>query len=399
MIKRSIQIMAFFIPAVGMIAGLAAAPMITAMLLLIVINTWRHHRTQCHFYKIGGLSKSIILFLSFAFCSCFWSPYIVSSILLWAQISCLILMLLFVISQKSHVEIIMPSLVYGILTAIVLFYIEYFTDGIISRNVRIIVQEKGHHGFALSLLDRGCALLAVYAWIAIGYIFKRSKLAAVLLYLVTLLTLSTSDSTSGFVAFILASIACIMLYCSNMKLVRLMTVGLLAATVMMPIFAHQEDPLILSDRYLGSKLSWQHRLFIWDFVADKAMEKPIFGHGFNSSRYLGDDKVVIYQNTVLPILPLHPHNNILQIWLEMGCIGLALFALMLTRITSKIQYFTGISAPLASACLISYFIIGMISFNIWQLWWVCTGIFAIYMIVGNEELKRNEVNDSVDFAR
>ena len=73
-----------------------------------------------------------------------------------------------------------------------------------------------------------------------------------------------------------------------------------------------------------------HRRVIWSFSKQKILERPLFGHGIFSSRDIGDQyKILDNVNQILPAIPLHPHNNILQIWLELGVVGIILFYIFL----------------------------------------------------------------------
>ena len=69
-----------------------------------------------------------------------------------------------------------------------------------------------------------------------------------------------------------------------------------------------------------------HRLIIWSYVKKKILEKPIIGNGF-SSRNIANETLITERGTNYQLIPLHPHNSILQIWLELGIIGLFLFFL------------------------------------------------------------------------
>ena len=60
-----------------------------------------------------------------------------------------------------------------------------------------------------------------------------------------------------------------------------------------------------------------HRLIIWSFAKEKILNKPVFGNGW--SKHLGEQTSVIdINNQILPAIPLHPHNGVMQIWLELG---------------------------------------------------------------------------------
>ena len=70
--------------------------------------------------------------------------------------------------------------------------------------------------------------------------------------------------------------------------------------------------LILEEKML-------HRRVIWSFSKEKILEKPLFGHGMFSSKVIGDQyKIKNIDNKMLSAIPLHPHNSILQLWLELG---------------------------------------------------------------------------------
>ena len=73
-------------------------------------------------------------------------------------------------------------------------------------------------------------------------------------------------------------------------------------------------------------------------------------------------------------LPLHPHNNILQITLELGLVGIFLFFLMIQLCIQGIWKLNSNPCYLCmlSGTLLSFLIISSISYGIWQSWWVCT---------------------------
>lgn len=68
-----------------------------------------------------------------------------------------------------------------------------------------------------------------------------------------------------------------------------------------------------------------YRINIWRFVADKIAEQPVLGWGAGSSRRLGTDAIGVLTDPTFGELgepiPIHPHNAILQVWLEFGIVG------------------------------------------------------------------------------
>lgn len=138
--------------------------------------------------------------------------------------------------------------------------------------------------------------------------------------------------------------------------------------------------------------SWDARLDIWEFAAEKILRKPFLGWGFDSSRHFGK------------AIPLHPHNMSIQVGLELGYIGLfvlaAVWVLIILRIgrgapqasaepLTELRDLSSASAaaaadprPYAMAALSALFVMAQLSFGIWQEWWLAlmTLVTAIYLM-------------------
>jgi len=381
MLNKTLQVLAFLLLPVTMLAGLAAAPLIASLMLLLCMRLY-----SGSIYSIFSY-KAIFVFLLWSIISCIWSPHSMDSFILIIRVCLLVFAGLFIAqninqirTQELVVTVIQP-ICYGSCLAVILFIIEYYTHGAISTTARNIIGSSKSF-FYLHFMDRGCSILTVFAWPMILHLLNSNKqILAIIFYAIVFTILIMSDSLASSLAFVCSGISFIILKISNMKVRILILPAMLASIILVPILAYKQDPIFLSDKYFHSKASAQHRLFIWHFVSHEAVKTPIIGRGFDSSRYIGDGQVVHYNNSEWSVLPLHPHNNILQIFLETGVIGLILFAALITSICLHIQKLKHSNAgACAFACLISYFCIGMIAFGAWQLWWVATGVFAFVMI-------------------
>jgi exopolysaccharide production protein ExoQ len=157
-----------------------------------------------------------------------------------------------------------------------------------------------------------------------------------------------------------------------------------------------------------NKASALHRLYIWDFAAERIADKPVLGWGLDASRRMpgGDEKVVIYRcdaegkpTGLRPrvdgtVLPLHPHNAILQVWLELGGIGA-----LIGFVTVGVLLFRAFSAPawrsrMAQAGFTAAWFggmsVGLVSFGVWQEWFlsalfVAAGVAALAARMGSEQ--------------
>jgi len=382
-----IKTLTFIIPSLGMIAGLSAA----STIILFLVSLLSHLKNKLTFPMKN--IKLELIFIFWCVLSCFWSPNPIASLLMCLQVIPVIFLGLIVkknINKLTFQEIRIESpLIWTLFVAISLFFIEYFSSGLISLTFRKIFQTSSTKSFQLYDLDRGCALFSLVAWIVIGIFVSRKRyFLSYILYIFTLYMLSMSDSLATFLAFAVSGLIIIISKLVTLKFIQFVSFCLILGSLLMPIIAYKIEPRFIADNYSQYiPDSAKHRLFIWHFVSNKIIEKPIFGSGFGSSKIISsnNDQMIEYKGYHWSPLPLHPHNNIMQIFLETGLIGLLLFLALAYKFLKQIEFAILDKKEfnfglIAFACFINYYIIGMISFNIWQLWWVCTGIWSSIII-------------------
>lgn len=175
---------------------------------------------------------------------------------------------------------------------------------------------------------------------------------------------------------------------------RLIGAGLGVVILAMPLLV-AAIPALPVERLPASAL---HRMLIWDFTAARIAERPLLGWGMEASREIpgGRDQPASaaldrmrvadpalrrwFAEPHVQILPLHPHNGALQLWLELGGIGAAIAALL--------AWFLGVAAarapsPAAAAgALASAAVTAMLSFGAWQAWWVAAMLLAAAACAG-----------------
>jgi len=117
--------------------------------------------------------------------------------------------------------------------------------------------------------------------------------------------------------------------------------------------------------------NWGYRVEIWRYAHELIQGRIIEGYGFDSARVLGGAA------TMLPSFEgkttfLHPHNGMLQIWLELGGIGVAL--LLATAILGFRRLLTSSPADMVLAIICATIatsaVLWSLSFGVWQGWWL-----------------------------
>ena len=144
------------------------------------------------------------------------------------------------------------------------------------------------------------------------------------------------------------------------------------------VFTQAVTQASFGDRLADVPTSLQHRLGIWEFAATRTLDRPLFGHGFDASREIDRAERGLVHLTTPGLnwdperMPLHPHNIALQLWLELGVIGIVLFSGLLVAVAQAIQRAGGDRVRMAahSATLISVLVFMSLSFGAWQSWWI-----------------------------
>jgi O-antigen ligase len=142
--------------------------------------------------------------------------------------------------------------------------------------------------------------------------------------------------------------------------------------------------------------SYTHRLFIWHSATTRIFERFWTGFGFGSSRFCdlglkGDDISVAAGNAqqilLAPEACVHPHNFMLQIWLELGAIGVILGSLTWI-IYWRRQYHKSDSYYIAFWA--SALCVAATSISIWQSWWLflLVTLVPIYSEKNNSNFNR-----------
>lgn len=111
-----------------------------------------------------------------------------------------------------------------------------------------------------------------------------------------------------------------------------------------------------------------HRLEIWQFVIDYAMQNPLYGYGIEAARFIKDFKPLYLFHEETKVL--HPHNFAVQIWIEFGLIGALLSAALLIKLSWHIFSMPEQSRKYAYIFFILFLVNASISYGLWQSWWI-----------------------------
>ncbi|MDB9971880.1 O-antigen ligase family protein [Alphaproteobacteria bacterium] len=139
-----------------------------------------------------------------------------------------------------------------------------------------------------------------------------------------------------------------------------------------------------------------HRLLVWEYVGKTILNKLIIGHGIGTSRLIGQNIILNVPPKNLTIkggIPLHPHNNFLEIWLELGLLGTLIISLIWIKIIKfgitirKNSYILGTGV---CTSIITTFVISNLTFGMFQAWWMASlGLFFLLIVITSKQKNNN----------
>jgi O-antigen ligase len=219
------------------------------------------------------------------------------------------------------------------------------------------------------------AILTILAWPVSAFLVRRKKTpVAVFLFAAVFVTAYLHEYNSGMIALIFGALA----FALAWFVPRCWFAGPMAAVLAGGILLAPLVPLKVLDpvafaRNPSVPQAAVHRLHIWRFTAGRIMEKPVLGWGMNASRVIPRRKEQArddVRGTYGQLMPLHPHNFALQVWLETGAPGavlVALFAVVLLRRIGGAN-----SGRPGTALFAGQFFTGVgilaFGFGVWQSW-------------------------------
>jgi exopolysaccharide production protein ExoQ len=277
----------------------------------------------------------------------------------------------------------------GGLALLALLSLEVFAQGAL---LRLVVPDQGpllpgQKRYIIDVAARGAAVLAPLTLIYAYLIYARTGRAAlaVLFVAASLVVCKVSTMDAAWVAVAMGCLAFgAALIAPRLALIGVFG-GLIAYAVLAPVistFILTTDVLPMTGPMDMELIGTQTRIGIWQEASRLIAQHPLLGHGFDSARELAKTAPTI-AGTPYPSLPLHTHNAFLQIWLELGAIGIAIVLAMLALaaralwpLTSPSMTVRPLHLAVTLGTIASTAAVALISFGVWQHWWLATWMFA-----------------------
>ncbi len=219
----------------------------------------------------------------------------------------------------------------------------------------------------------GLCALVVLIWPPLYVLMQEGKIRLALLsFLLLVIGVGLMHSLSAKLGLIASAVVFILVWAAPRWAPLLLAFALPVLFFVTPFvtqwFVHA--PYILAHMEQLQRLS-SMRVLIWQGLVDSARGHAWLGWGMKSSALIPLSNITL-AHMGLSEPPRHPHNAPLQVWLELGNVGLLLVTATLVVVIHRTA--EAMQAPIAKAAVLAtiaaYLGGGLASFGIWQIWWV-----------------------------
>lgn len=279
------------------------------------------------------------------------------------------------------------SLTLGLVLFFAMLLSDISTDGALSR---LLHDGSGKSVDGLmSKLNRGVSIVALLTWTAIIFLYSVGRMGlGLVLGLAAVAICWASTATSAAVSVSLGLLTFLAFLKLPSRAVSWVA-GFAALWVFVaPFILGGVTKIIDPTQHIQNPAYYSvvHRLIIWQFSAERIVERPLLGVGLRASRNIpgAKTKVIIGEKNgqvrTVDVFSLHPHNGIIEWWLELGLPGAALGAIV---VFCLFQWPKRIRDPVVRALLIGQLITAFgifnLSFGAWQTWWLIGLVLAAFM--------------------
>ena len=231
-------------------------------------------------------------------------------------------------------------------------------------------------GVAAYLSNRNVAMLALLMWPALAlvqHVLPKPQVLAVslLLGIATLVVAALSAHASSRLALTAGIAMYVIARAVPRQAIWVAVAGWLTLTLLMVPIATQ---LYARGAHLNERVpfSFRARIILWNYTADQIPRHFWRGVGIDGTKPLDAARKKTWETRPDHVYPQrtgeHSHNFYIQLWYELGALGVALFSLFGVAVLFAVNRLTPDIRPFGFAAVMTAAGLGATSWGIWQPW-------------------------------
>jgi O-antigen ligase len=369
LIAGSVPIFVFFMPK-------SPTPMMIVFALIGIVGLRLSHRTLPRVPRM--LLAGLAAFCAWALLSTLWAVDVENTLfgalkLIGNIVICICVIRVVLVLEPTEQAFLVRAVIVGTCIVGLLLAVEVTFGNVIYMAIRG-AEYRPHDPGGPYWLNTATSLVALLA-LPIAYTFIRTRgwILGTTLFLAIWAVTTAIEFRTASIALAIGAVIALAVAAAGRRAVYVLAALVLILSVILPILpSYYGTPADAASKTQWLPSSAQHRMGIWTFTSEKIVERPLVGWGMNSARDLPGGRTMLYRNdgTLMgETLPLHPHNTVLQLWLELGLPGLFAYLLFVGAL-----FWLALRSGPAMALICGEIIVGLmlanVSFGIWQAWWL-----------------------------
>ena len=298
--------------------------------------------------------------------------------------------------------------------------IELLSDGAITRAAMNIFPafrpERAKHvtihhdrvtKINLSEFNQDIAILALLLWPGLLALRAldgpRRKLLTVVFFLALAVPIAISEHDSSQVGLIASLLILPLAWVNPRAVVRGLAIAwCLGFALVIPLDFLAFKAELHQAKWLP--MSARARIIIWEYTAERVLEKPFLGIGADSTPAMmvkpknpsERPKGFVIRRTT----GQHAHNLFLQSWYELGVLGVILAAIAGAAVALRILLLPAAAQPYGAASFTMVAVIAAFAWGMWQIWLICAvGLLPLYILMPTALLRPPADGESAPASR
>jgi len=347
----------------------------------------------------------VLLFFAYCLTSVIWSDYPVVAVKRWIKAIGDLVMVLIILTDSDVVSAVRQVLtrISFILVPLSLLFIKYYPE--LGRSYNQWSWTPVYSGVTLgkNLLGMTCLVSGIGCLWSFLAAYQKPKgrqrsqhmIAYAIVIAIAIYLILTADSMTSFSCLALAG-GVLLITSSKSSTINMRRVHLsVAAVVFVAAFALFVDTQGNLIKSLGRDPTLTGRTLVWDAVLNE-VQHPLIGAGFEGF-WLGDRLLRIWQAINQPGIQ-EAHNGYLEVYLNLGWIGVSLVALLIISGYRKLLA-TLRRDPLMGRILLAFFVAGVV-YNFTEAGFrMMAPVWIFFLFAITSEPERGEAVAEVPVAR
>lgn len=397
--RRLIPILAgaaFLAMPLGVLAPKQLAALVAVAATLCAVLGWRVLRRSAHAPR--ALLLPLTLLVAWMAASALWTIDVDFTLLETARFALMALGGLVLIAAARALDgrgrqTVANWSMAGFAVGLGILAFEIATEGLLLRSIWWLINLDKRFIFSVTY-NRATSVIGVLAWpAALFFLQRRAPIVAALCLAAGAYMVYDLQKWASLIALLCGALVFAVGFLAPRATARVLAAGVVLLLLAAPVLPRTVlAPDVVVRVYPEISFSEYHRILIWDFAAKRIAERPLWGWGMNTSRVMpggkdtaptdipgrtfgrGDDPV--------ELMPLHPHNTPLQLWLELGLPGVILAGVMVAGLLLLAARHPGgrVARAASLATMTGVIAISAMSFSMWQSWWLAVVWLAAMLL-------------------